>query len=34
VQVVVDPANSIAESNETNNAATSIFRIKGGRLST
>jgi hypothetical protein len=33
-QVVVDPANSIAESNETNNTATSVFRVKGGRLST
>jgi hypothetical protein len=33
VQVVVDRANSIVESNETNNAATSVFRIKGGRLS-
>jgi uncharacterized repeat protein (TIGR01451 family) len=32
VKVVVDPANSVAESNEVNNAATSTFRVKGGRI--
>jgi CARDB protein len=32
-QVFVDPSNTVAESNEANNAATLTFRIKGGRLS-
>jgi len=33
VQVLVDPANTVAESNEANNAAAATFRVKGGRLS-
>jgi CARDB len=34
VKVVVDPANAIAETNETNNAATKTFQVEGGRLVT
>jgi len=33
VQVVVDPANVVTESNEANNSAAATFRVKGGRLS-
>jgi len=31
VQVLVDPANAVPESNEANNAAAGTFRVKGGR---
>jgi hypothetical protein len=34
VQVLVDPANAVPESNVANNSAAVDFRIKGGRLST
>jgi subtilase family serine protease len=33
VKVLVDPANTVSESNEANNAATLTFRVKGGRIS-
>jgi uncharacterized repeat protein (TIGR01451 family) len=32
VQVVVDPANKVVESNEANNTAAATFRVKGGRV--
>jgi subtilase family serine protease len=32
VQVLVDPANTVAESNEGNNTAAATFRVKGGRV--
>ncbi len=32
VQVLVDPANTVVESNEANNNAAATFRVKGGRV--
>jgi subtilase family serine protease len=32
VQVLVDPANTVVESNEANNAAAATFRVKGGQV--
>jgi hypothetical protein len=32
IQVLVDPANTVVESNEANNTAVATFRVKGGRV--
>jgi subtilase family serine protease len=32
IQVLVDPANTVAESNDGNNTASATFRVKGGRV--